>query len=175
VKKRILAISGSTRSHSANASLIQIIADLTRDMYEIEVFESIARLPHFNPDLDGENPPEAVLAFRKQIAAADGVLICTPEYVFSLPGSLKNALEWLVSTLVFTDKPTGLITASASGKKGHEELRLVMKTIGAKFSPGTRPLIPGVKGKLDRDGKLKDEQTTLEIKAFINAFSKLVQ
>ncbi len=75
-------------------------------------FEVIGQVQIGN-DLDGENPPEAVLAFRKQIAAADGVLICTPEYVFTLPGSLKNALEWCVSTTIFSQKPTGLITASA--------------------------------------------------------------
>lgn len=175
MKKRIIAISGSTRSHSANASLIQIVADLTRDVYEIVIFEGIAQLPHFNPDLDGDHPPAEVDAFRKQIAEADGVLICTPEYVFSLPGSLKNALEWMVSTVIFTDKPTGLITASAIGKKGHAELKLVMKTIGAKFTPKTQLLISGVRSKLDKAGNLTDEKTSLELRAFLAAFDKLLK
>ena len=68
--------------------------------------------------------------FRKSIEEADAVLICTPEYVFSLPGILKNALEWTVSTTVFSDKPTALLTASSSGEKAHESLLLVMKTLG---------------------------------------------
>lgn len=175
MKKRILAISGSTRSLSANAYLIQIIAYLTRDIYEIEVFEGIAQLPYFNPDLDGDHPPAEVDAFRKQILDADGLLICTPEYVFSLPGSLKNALEWMVSTVILTDKPTGLITASASGKKGHAELKLVMKTIGAKFTPKTQLLISGIRSKLDKVGNLTDEQTRLELHAFLAAFDKLLK
>ena len=174
MKKRIVAISGSTRSHSANASLIQIIADLSRDIYEIEVFEGIALLPHFNPDLDKESPPAEVVAFRNLLSSVDGLLICTPEYVFSLPGSLKNALEWLVSTVILTDKPTGLITASAMGQKGHAELKLVMKTIGAKFTPKTQLLISGVRSKLDKAGNLMEEKTSLELRAFLAAFDKLL-
>ena len=81
MKKRILAISGSTRAHSANSSLIQIITELCSDRYEFEIFEGIAKLPHFNPDLDQNGPPVEVTMFRNKIAHADGVLICTPEYV----------------------------------------------------------------------------------------------
>ena len=175
MKKKILAISGSTRRLSANLQLIQAIADLTQELYEIELFEGIAQLPHFNPDLDQHSPPAEVMAFRNKIAAADGVLICTPEYVFSLPGSLKNALEWMVSTVIFTDKPSGLITASASGQKGHAELKLVMKTIGAKFTSKTQLLISGVRNKLDKAGNLTDEKTILELRAFLVSFDKLLK
>ncbi len=174
MKKRIFAISGSTRSQSANAALIRFIAETTVDKYDLIVFEGLSELPHFNPDLDQENPPAAVIAFRNQIQEADGVLICTPEYVFSLPGSLKNALEWTVSTLVFNNKPSGLITASANGQKGHAELRLVMKTIGAKFTPKTRLLIQGVKGKLDKMGNLSDDQTIQSVLSFLENFHKLL-
>ncbi len=174
MKKKIFAISGSTRSLSANAILLRVIADLTRDKYDLEIFQGIDQLPHFNPDLDTETPPAEVISFRKQISEADGVLICTPEYVFSLPGSLKNALEWMVSTVIFSDKPTGLITASANGKKGHAELALVMKTIGAKFNPKTRLLISGIKGKMGKNGEMKDEKTRLELMAFLASFEKLL-
>lgn len=174
VKKKIFAISGSTRSQSANAQLLRLIADLSKDQYECTLFEGLATLPHFNPDLDSAIPAE-VLAFRAQMEDADGVLICTPEYVFSLPGSLKNALEWMVSTTILSGKPTGLITASASGKKGHVELALVMKTIGAKFNHKTRLLISGIKGKLDRNGQLTDEKTRIELQAFLAAFEKLLK
>ena len=65
---------------------------------------------------------------RKDIERADGVIICTPEYIFSIPSGLKNVIEWCVATTIFTDKPTGLITASANGLQGHEELKLIMRT-----------------------------------------------
>jgi NAD(P)H-dependent FMN reductase len=175
MKKRIFAISGSTRSQSANAALIRFIAEITADKYDLVVFEGLSELPHFNPDLDQDNPPAAVIAFRNQIQEADGVLICTPEYVFSLPGSLKNALEWTVSTLVFNNKPSGLITASANGQKGHAELGLVMKTIGAKFTPKTRLLIQGVKGKLDKMGNLSDDETRQGVLDFLTSFDSLLK
>ena len=81
----------------------------------------------------------------------------------------------MVSTVIFTDKPTGLITASANGKKGHAELKLVMKTIGAKFNPKTRLLIPGIKGKLDKNGQITDEKTRQELDGFLAAFDQLLK
>ena len=120
-KKKILAIIGSTRANSSNLKLVQHVAALTTESLDVIIFEGLSELPHFNPDLDTEQPPIAIVKFRQLIADSDGIIICTPEYVFSMPGSLKNAIEWCVSTTLFSKKPTGLITASASGEKGHEE------------------------------------------------------
>jgi chromate reductase, NAD(P)H dehydrogenase (quinone) len=103
-KKKVLAICGSTRTQSANLSIIQYVADIVTKQLEIEIYDDLAALPHFNPDLDKEKAPEIVEEFRSKIKNADGILICTPEYVFSLPGSLKNAIEWCVSTTVFSEK-----------------------------------------------------------------------
>ncbi len=111
MKKKIFAICGSTRAQSANLKLLRAIAEMTKDLFCIEIFEGLAQLPHFNPDLSIENTPDEVVAFRQKIAEADAVLVCTPEYVFSMPGSLKNALEWTVSTVVFSGKPAGLISS----------------------------------------------------------------
>jgi len=172
--KKILAVIGSTRANSSNLKLVQHFASLTKDVYETVIFEGISGLPHFNPDLDNENPPTAVVEFRQLIADADGLLICTPEYVFSLPGSLKNAIEWCVSTTVFSQKPIGLITASASGEKGHEELQLIMKTVEAKFTEDTTLLISGIKGKFNQEGTLSDNITIQQLNSFILAFKKLV-
>jgi chromate reductase len=173
-KRKILAISGSTRNNSSNLILIKTIAVLANEKFEIIIYNNISDLPHFNPDLDTENPPAAVVHFRKLISEVDGVIICTPEYVFSLPGSLKNALEWCVSTTLFSQKPTGLITASASGEKGQEELKLVMKTIEAKFGEENTLLIKGIKGKINSDEKITDEETIIKIKNFIAAFDNLL-
>lgn len=174
-KRRIFAISGSTRSNASNSKILRLIADLTRDQYEMTLFEGIDTLPHFNPDLDKEPLPVNIAALRKEVADADAVIICTPEYVFSLPGSLKNALEWFVSTTLFSGKPVGLITASASGEKGQEELKLVMKTIQSVFSEDTTLLIQGVKGKFDAAGELTDPVTLERIHCFIRAFDRQLQ
>jgi chromate reductase, NAD(P)H dehydrogenase (quinone) len=84
-KLNILAISGSTRRSSSNLYLIKAIEALTRQTLSIKLFDKLANLPHFNPDLDNESVPKEVTHFRKQIAAADGVLICTPEYAMVYP------------------------------------------------------------------------------------------
>ncbi|HWZ21557.1 MAG TPA: NAD(P)H-dependent oxidoreductase, partial [Cytophagaceae bacterium] len=70
-KKKILAISGSTRKNSSNSKLLSFIKNLSSDIFEITIFEEIDQLPHFNPDLDNENAPSQVIAFRKQISNAD--------------------------------------------------------------------------------------------------------
>lgn len=171
-KKKVLAIIGSTKANSSNLRLIRKIGELAAENFIITTFERISELPHFNPDLDNENPPKKIIEFRQQIADSDGIIISTPEYIFSLPGSLKNAIEWFVSTILFTEKPVGLITASSSGKKGHEQLKLIMKTIGAKFSEDTTLLIKGIKGKFNNHGHLIDTITIDRLKYFINAFQR---
>ncbi len=88
-------------------------------------------MPHFNPDLDTEEPPGTVKDLRRRLKESDGVLICTPEYVFGVPGALKNAIDWAVSSGEFSDKPTALITASLGGEKAHESLFLTLQTVEA--------------------------------------------
>ena len=173
-KKKILAIIGSTRTDSSNLRLVKKLVDFTADIFEFTIFEKLSELPHFNPDLDTENPPRQIAEFRQQVIDTDAVIICTPEYVFSLPGSLKNAIEWFASTTIFSQKPVGLITASASGEKGHEELQLIMKTIETKFSVDTTLLIKGIKGKFDQQGNLTDQETIEKLNIFIKAFEKQI-
>ena len=169
-KIKILAITGSTRKNSSNFKILKYISDNVKTEFEVEIFEDLAEIPHFNPDLDNENPPENVVSFRNKIIQADGIIICSPEYVFSLPGSLKNALEWCVSTTIFSNKNTGLITASASGEKGHEQLLLIMKTLEAKFLDNTQHLIQGIRGKINEEGKIINEETEAALQDFIHNF-----
>ena len=114
----------------------------------------IAGLPHFSPDLDGEQVPQAVVEWRQMIAAADGVIICTPEYIFSLPAVLKNAIEWTVSTTVFLDKPVALIVASALGEQTFASLTLIMNTVGAVVGENAALLIQGTRGRFDDRGQI---------------------
>ncbi len=174
-KKKILAIIGSTRAQSSNLFLVKELIKASAGVFDVMIYERISSLPHFNPDLDNESPPQEVAAFRKQIFEADGIVICTPEYVFSLPGSLKNAIEWCVSTTVFSKKPAGLITASASGEKGHEELQLVMKTVESVFTEDTTWLIKGIKSKFNSAGELVNEDVREQMHAFIQALNTLME
>lgn len=167
---KILAITGSTRKNSSNFKILQYISNQLKSKFQVEIFEDLAELPHFNPDLDTENPPEEIISFRNKISNAEGIIICTPEYVFSLPGSLKNALEWCVSTTIFSNKNTGLITASASGEMAQEQLLLIMKTLEARLDSKTQVLIKGVRGKVNSQGKIIEEETEKALQNFIKNF-----
>jgi NAD(P)H-dependent FMN reductase len=173
-KKNILAIIGSASSNSTNLKLVEKIASLTSKEFNLTIYSDLKTLPHFDPVLSSDNPPKQIIEFRKSIDQADGIIICTPEYVFSIPSGLKNAIEWCISTTIFSEKPSGLITASASGQKGHEELQLIMKTAMAKFTNETTLLIQGVKGKFDEQNNLKDIETTEKLNVFIDAFKLLL-
>ena len=173
-KKKILAISGSTRSQSTHLHLLQVISRLTVHRWEVEIYNQIGELPHFNPDVDQQGPPLEIVALRERITRADGVLFCTPEYVFSLPGALKNVLEWMVSTTVFSEKPVAILTASASGEKAHESLQLILKTLNAQTHPETALLIQGARGKVNERGEVTDTQTLQRIEALLRAFDAVL-
>ena len=78
----------------------------------ITIFDGLAKLPYFNPDMDDENPPDVVAAMRGAVGEADGLLICSPEYARGVAGVLKNGLDWLVGSLEFPNKPVAVINAS---------------------------------------------------------------
>lgn len=172
--KNILAIIGSASQRSSNERLVENIASKTADFFRFTVYHDLKKLPHFDPALSADTPPEEVLAFRQAVETADGVIICTPEYVFSIPSGLKNAIEWCISTTVFTDKPIGLITASADGEEAHKQLTRIMKTVMAVFNDETTLLIRGIKGKINAQGELTDTKTKDDLARFINAFKKSV-
>lgn len=170
-KKHILAIIGSASAHSSNEKLVENIADTLSQEFTWTIFNELKSLPHFDPQASVDNPPTEVVAFRKAVEDADGLLICTPEYVFSIPSGLKNAIEWCISTTVFSDKPLGIITASAHGQKGHEELQLIMKTVMCQFTEETTLLIQGIKGKVNEQGEITDELTQSKLERFLKAFT----
>jgi len=174
VKKRILAINGSAGSNSANLKLLKKIEALTENILTINIFNDLKTLPHFDPELSADNPPDSIVTLRNSIQDADGIIIFTPEYVFSIPAGLKNAIEWCIATTIFTDKPMGLITASANGQKGHEALQLIMKTAMGKFTSETTLLIQGIKGKIDNWGNITDAETNKRLEGFIYAFIHLL-
>jgi NAD(P)H-dependent FMN reductase len=174
-RKNIFVIIGSASSNSANQKLIDHFAALTAGDFKLTIFNDLKKLPHFDPELSIGKTPKPVVEFREAIVNADGIIVCTPEYIFSIPSGLKNAIEWCVSTTIFSDKPTGLITASASGQKGHEELKLIMKTLMATFTDETSLLIQGVKGKINEKGEITDAKTSQDLQNFIHSFRTLME
>ena len=174
-KKKIIALSGSTRKASSNLNIIKAIEELSKDSFTFEIFYDLAELPHFNPDLDNENVPENIIQFRKKLKEADGILICTPEYAIGVPGTLKNAIDWTVSSMEFSHKPVALITASLSGEKAHKSLLGTLLIIESRMTAHTQLLISYVKTKLTSDGKIKEKDTLADIQKLINSLNELIR
>lgn len=173
-KKRVLAVCGSTRSQSVNHLILNTIVDLYRENLEFNIYQGITDLPHFNPDVGDATVSSEVITFRSLIEDADAVLICTPEYIFSLPGSLKNALEWTVSTTIFSDKPAAIIVASGLGEKTFESLSLIMKTLGASMTDDTQLLIQGARAKVNKENNSFDPATTALLHQVMNGLIKII-
>ena len=171
-KKKILAISGSTRKKSSNLNLINAIEELSSSIFSISLFEGLTDIPHFNPDLDNENPPQEVVTFRRLLREADGILICTPEYAMGVPGTLKNAIDWIVSSCEFSHKPLALITASSMGEKGHASLMDTLRIIEAGVTEDTQLVIPFVKTKVSSEGKITDDVTLSSVLKLIDALNQ---
>lgn len=175
MKKQILAICGSVRKGSFNQALLKYIKQSFRDELSIEIYDKMEALPIFNPDLEGPLLPPIVKALQQKIEQADGVIISTPEYVFSLPGNLKNLLEWNVASTIFSKKPVALIVAAASGEKAFESLDLVMATITCQPIPSELKLLfKGIGNKINANGNLTDAKMVDEIKALMIAFSQSI-
>ncbi len=173
-KKKILAISGSTRKNSTNHNLIKALADLAVESLDITIFEGLSSIPQYNPDDDGEHVAAEVANFREQLNDAEGIIICTPEYAHGVPGTLKNAIDWTISSSNFPHKPTLLITASTDGKYGHAALLETLTAIEAKNVMNLQLVIPFVKTKINAEGTITDSKTLGEVKKLIADFSKTI-
>jgi chromate reductase, NAD(P)H dehydrogenase (quinone) len=158
---RVLGLSGSLRRDSYNRALLRAAAALLPRGAQLEPWDRLAELPGYDEDLDTELAPEPVRDLRAAIAAADAVLIATPEYNASIPGALKNALDWAsrpFATNPLRGKPVAVIGAS-TGLFGavwaQAELRKVLRTIGADVLE--RELAVGqAEEAFDADGRLAD-------------------
>ncbi|MEN5306256.1 NAD(P)H-dependent oxidoreductase [Chryseobacterium cucumeris] len=166
--KKILVIIGSASANSSNQKLLeQVLRNM--DTTDFQMYADLSVLPHFDTALTDDHTPEEVLKIREDIKNASGVIFSTPEYIFSIPGRLKNLLEWCVSTTVFSEKPVAVITASASGERGHEELLLILKTLGAVTDDKHQALIKGIKGKFDGNGLL-ESNTFVKVSKLVTDF-----
>jgi len=161
---RVLTISGSLRPDSYNALLLHAVEEQAPADLELHPFEGLADIPHFHGDRTDPDPvPEAVQRLRREIEAADAVLISTPEYNGSIPGTLKNALDWV--SVPFPDnavkgKPVAVIGASTGGYGGmwaQAELRKVLGIMGARVVPADFSLAHAQQ-QFDEHGSLKANQ-----------------
>ena len=169
---KILGISGSLRETSANNAIIRVIAKILPSNIDFHIYDGLRHIPPFD---DSEEPPRKVVDFRTLIKESDGVIICTPEYAFGVPGILKNALDWTVTSGDFVNKPVALITAASKGDSAHASLLLTLTAISADTKPETNLLISFVRAKLNEKGEVKDASTMEALTAVVNRFVERIE
>ena len=158
--------------------VLRATAALAPENMEFTIYDGLADLPHFSPDLDGDDPPASVHNLRKLLQAVDGVLICTPEYAFGVPGSLKNGLDWMVSSGEFYGKPVAVISASPSptgGDKAHASLLLTLTALGAHVPTGGKLMIPAIGKKLNANGEVSDPETRQALRSVLDALAQAIK
>ena len=158
----LLGICGSLRRASHNRALLDAVAELLPDGATLTIHDGLGELPIFNSDL---HDPAPVVALKAAIARADGVVFAVPEYNYSIPGGLKNALDWVSrppSSSPMRGKPIGLVGA-ATGMSGtiraQTHLRQILVFSDSPCLNQPEVLIPRAHERFDADGKLTDEST----------------
>jgi chromate reductase, NAD(P)H dehydrogenase (quinone) len=159
---RILAISGSLREASSNTALLRALREEAPEGVEIELWQGLKELPPYDSDDDVVPGPSTVEAFRSLVREVDAVFFATPEYNSSIPGALKNALDWAsrpLATNAFRNKPVAVISSSAGAFGGvwaAAELRKVLGAMGARVSEAELSVGHAAE-KLDDQGRVTDE------------------
>lgn len=172
---KIVTISGSLRPNSSNTTILKAIARFGTPGTRFIHYTGLGSLPHFSPDIDAEPVPAAVIELRQLLKEADGVIICTPEYAFGAPGSLKNALDWIVSSGEFDKKPVALISASplpSGGDKAHASLMFTFKALNTITPEKCKLSIPAVYKKFNEQGEMIDADTSTALQ---NVLSGLLE
>ena len=171
---RILAISGSLRRVSSNSALVEAVGRLAPAGVEVSVYRELADLPAFNPDLDGDAPPEAVARLRAQLQECDAVLISSPEYAHGVPGVLKNALDWVVSSGEFVDKAVALINASPRATHAWASLVETLTVMSARVVTAASMTIPLGGRPVDVESIVADVATSTAVRTAIVALAVAV-
>ncbi|HEV8253994.1 MAG TPA: NADPH-dependent FMN reductase [Vicinamibacteria bacterium] len=177
--RKVLAIAGSLRRGSYNRRLLEAARGCAPPVMAIDVYEELAALPPFDEDLEAASPggPEAVQRMRALVAAADGLLIATPEYNHSIPGVLKNAIDWLSRPApdeVLAGKPVAVIGVSA-GRWGTRlaqgALRQVLYATESVVLPSPGLFVREAGALFDEGGRLIDPSTREQLAAVLGSFS----
>lgn len=178
---RVLGISGSLRRDSHNSTLLRAASELFEaEGAELVVYEGLRDLPPYDEDDDGADAPAAVADLRDAIAGADALFFATPEYNSSIPGQLKNAIDWAsrpLATNQLRNKPAAVVGAS-TGMFGavwaQAELRKVLAATGARVAAGEVP-VGHAQTRFDEDGLLNDPNLVEQVREVVRSLLAEVQ
>jgi len=136
----------------------------------IELYDGLDRLPHFNPDVEPETV-DTVMDLKRRLAAADGLILSTPEYARGVPGSLKNALDWLVSGSEFVGKPVAIVSASNRSQHAYASLRTTVATMSGDIVDAASITLPLLGRDLDAAGIAADAALAKQLRDALAAFA----
>lgn len=172
---KILTLCGSLRAKSSNRAILQAFARLAPEPFAVTPSEHLTALPHFNPDLDRDDlpPPPAVADFRRALAAADALVLSTPEYAHGLPGAFKNALDWLVSDPAFADKPVAILHVARGSTFALDSLREILRTMSARIIEPACVALPLTTNQVDADAILAREDLRRLLLGSLGALGRL--
>ncbi|MFB9324919.1 NADPH-dependent FMN reductase [Paenibacillus aurantiacus] len=170
----VLGISGSLRTESINTRLLSSIGGMMPTGMELRMYQGLASLPHFSPDLDGDEAQvdKAVREWREELRAADACVICTPEYARGVPGSLKNALDWVVSSGEFVSMPTAVVSASPhpdGGSTALHSLTMTLKMMSAAIPEEAAMAVPFASRIMGDDGSVTDANTESSLRQLVRS------
>jgi chromate reductase len=174
----ILLLSGSFHQHSMSMALLGVVAECLHE--HTTATPRLDALPFYSEDLTGDNKPDVVTDLLQQVAAADGIVLCTPEYNHSIPAVLKNAIDWASRPAfqsVLKDKPVTIITQAVSevgGARAQAHLKLVLDSTLSLIHPCHEMLIPCVQQKFNQQRELVDEKTRARIQRHLLDFLRFI-
>jgi chromate reductase len=160
---RLLGVAGSLRKGSLNRALLRALAEALPPGTSMEIFDGLGALPTFDPDSSDE--PASVVAWKEALAAADGIVIATPEYNYSIPGVLKNAIDWASRPpprSPLRGKPMGIISAAtgiSGGMRAQYHLRQILVFTNSPAMLQPEVIIPKAQERFDSAGVLTDVST----------------
>jgi chromate reductase len=168
--RRLLALSGSLRIASHNTCLLRAAQRLAPAGLEIVLYEGLGELPPFNADLDHASPPRPVRQLRASVGTSDGLLIACPEYAHGVPGVFKNALDWLVGSSEFPNKPVALFNASPRASHAQAALREILTTMSARLIDEASIALPLLGLDLEAAAVAADETLAQPIRSALHAY-----
>lgn len=172
----VVGISGSLRAGSFNTGILHAIN--SNSDFDLVVAD-ISQIPLYRRELDGKEKPAAAVGLTRQIRAADGVILATPEYNYSFSGVIKNAIDWVsrFDDQPFAAKPVGIVSAAAGrlgGARAQYPLRQVMVYLDARVMNLPEVFVGGAREKFDEEGGLTDPESLAAVAAFAKAFSRWI-
>ena len=170
----ILALSGSLRAASINSALLRTAARLAPASMNVTLFCRLGELPLFNPELEAQLPAP-VAALHAEVAAADALLIASPEYAHGVTGTIKNALDWLVSFEPFVYKPVAILNAAPRAQHADAALRETLVTMSAIIVEAASISIPLLGSSLSEEAMANDPAVSRAIRGALESLGSAVE